>query len=111
MLGIQRLSDGRLPDLTVMRRRYSALSVHTQNKENKNINPDAKIKAANWHILRQNGGCYLACLYFINQRNEPHHEKEHVKISTTAKFQSFWPNTQGMRDKIMYESRSTQALL
>ena len=32
-------------------------------------------------------------LNFINQRNEPHHEKEHVKISNTAKFQSCWPNT------------------
>ena len=27
-------------------------------------------------------------LNFINQRNEPFHEKEHVKISNAAKFQS-----------------------
>ena len=33
---------------------------------------------------------------FINQRNEPHHEKERVKISNTAKFQSCRPNTRGM---------------
>ena len=37
-------------------------------------------------------------LNFIIQRNEPHHEKEHVKISDTAKFQSCWPNTRGMVD-------------
>ena len=33
-----------------------------------------------------------------NERNEPHHEKEHVKISNTAKFQSCRPNTRGMAD-------------
>ena len=32
----------------------------------------------------------------INQRNEPHHEKEHVKISNAAKFQSCRPNTREM---------------
>ena len=37
-------------------------------------------------------------LNFINQRNEPHHEKEPVKISNAAKFQSCWPNTRGMVD-------------
>ena len=35
---------------------------------------------------------------FINQRNEPNHEKEHVKISNAAKFQSCWPNTREMVD-------------
>ena len=39
-----------------------------------------------------------AKLNFINQRNEPHHEKEHVKISTTATFQSCRPNTREMVD-------------
>ena len=33
-----------------------------------------------------------------NQRNEPHHEKERVKISNTAKFQSCRPNTREMVD-------------
>ena len=37
-------------------------------------------------------------LNFINQRNEPHHEKEHVKISNAAKFQSCRPNTREMVD-------------
>ena len=31
--------------------------------------------------------------YFINQMSEPHHKKEHVKISNAAKFQSCRPNT------------------
>ena len=43
--------------------------------------------AANYHKLN-----------FINQRSEPHHKKEHVKISNTAKFQSCRPNTRGMVD-------------
>ena len=34
----------------------------------------------------------------INQRHEPPHEKEHVKISDTAKFQSCRPNTREMED-------------
>ena len=37
-------------------------------------------------------------LNFINQRNETHREKEHVKISNAAKYQSCWPNTRGMVD-------------
>ena len=37
-------------------------------------------------------------LNFLNQRNEPHHEKEHVKISNVAKFQSCRPNTYEMLD-------------
>ena len=36
--------------------------------------------------------------YFISQRNEPHHKKEHVKISDAAKFQGCRPNTRGMVD-------------
>ena len=32
----------------------------------------------------------------INQANEP--QKEHVKISDTAKFQGCWPNTHNMAD-------------
>ena len=31
---------------------------------------------------------------FINQRNETHHEKEHVKIWRISNFQSCWPNGQ-----------------
>ena len=30
--------------------------------------------------------------------HEPHHEKEHVKMSDTAKFLRCWPNTRGMAD-------------
>ena len=37
-------------------------------------------------------------LNFVNQRNEPHHEKEPVKISDTTKFQSYGPNTREMAD-------------
>ena len=37
-------------------------------------------------------------LNFINQRYEPHHEKEHVKTSDAAKFQSCRPNTREMWD-------------
>ena len=43
--------------------------------------------AANWHKFNS-----------INQKNEPHHEKEHVKISNAAKFQSCRPNTREMVD-------------
>ena len=32
-------------------------------------------------------------LNVINQKNEPHHEKEHVKIVNAAHVQSFWPKT------------------
>ena len=34
----------------------------------------------------------------FNQRNEPHHEQEHVKISNTAKFQSCRQDTREMVD-------------
>ena len=37
-------------------------------------------------------------LNFINQRNDPHHEKEHVKISNAAKFHHCRPNTREMVD-------------
>ena len=43
--------------------------------------------AANYHKLN-----------FMNQINEPHHEKEHVKISNIAKFQSCRPNTRELVD-------------
>ena len=39
--------------------------------------PIRKMAAANQHKLN-----------FINQRNEPHHKKEHVKISSAAKFRA-----------------------
>ena len=42
----------------------------------------------------------------MNQRNEPHHEKEHVKISNTAKFQSCRPNTCGMADIEKHENQA-----
>ena len=50
-------------------------------------------------------------LNFINQRNEPYHEKEHVKISKTAKFQSCRPDTRRMVKKNenkrqMYDSQA-----
>ena len=51
------------------------------------------------HIdLMQISWLLISINYFINQRNEPHHEKERVKISDTAKFQSCWPNTREMAD-------------
>ena len=34
----------------------------------------------------------------MDQRNEPNHEEEQVKISNVAKFQSCNPNTRGMTD-------------
>ena len=37
-------------------------------------------------------------LIFIKQTNEPIHEKEHVDISDTAKFQSSGPNAGEMVD-------------
>ena len=37
-------------------------------------------------------------LIFVKQTNEPHHEKEHVDISDTAKFQSSGPNAGEMAD-------------
>ena len=49
--------------------------------------PIRKMVAANQHKLN-----------FINQRNAPHHEKEHVKISNAAKFQRCRPKTRGMAD-------------
>ena len=49
--------------------------------------PIRKMAAANQHKLN-----------FINQRNEPHHEKEHVKISDAAKFQICWPKSCRMTD-------------
>ena len=52
----------------------------------------------------------------MNQRNESHHEKEQVKISNAAKFQSCRPNTHGMADiwkmhvKIRDKCRHSQVL-
>ena len=37
-------------------------------------------------------------LIFVKRTNEPHHEKEHVDISDTAKFQSSGPNAGEMAD-------------
>ena len=36
---------------------------------------------------------------FINPKNEPRHEKEHVKISNTAKFQSCRPHTRAKKTR------------
>ena len=81
---------------------------YARHSEQENVNEDhnelvytlyyrsyANMVAANLHKLN-----------FINQRSEPHHEKEHVKISNAAKFQSCRPNTCRMvdpkiRDKCM----------
>ena len=46
-----------------------------------------KIAAANSHNF-----------YFMNQTSDPHHEKEHVKSSNTARFQSCRPKTSEMAD-------------
>ena len=40
--------------------------------------------------------CAKTLCKYGGQRNEPHYEKEHVKISNAAKFQSCKPNTRKM---------------
>ena len=41
---------------------------------------------------------WALCKYGSYQRNEPHHEKERVKISNETEFESCRPNTHGMVD-------------
>ena len=73
------------------RRKISVLSAETEiHKMALKLGyhrPIRNMAAANKHKLN-----------FINQRNEPHHKREHVKISNAAKFQSCWPKSHRMTD-------------
>ena len=60
----------------------------TLKKENRKYKRD--IIMATIDLICKNGGCHnkSAQVNFLNQRNEPHHEKEHVKISNAVLLQS-----------------------